>query len=243
LVEPMNIGVTPLAFLAIGAAAAGLGRPARLATSLPPEHAGASSDRRADDPAPYPPRGRWRRALAAVTALVVVAALFVGVTMIAGDYFYTQAKTSTFNESNPTRANTLWPYWPESATVVAFDVWQYRAALDHAPAEHAADLRQAVVWWRRAAARDPGDPSSWSSIGVLEQQIGNRKAAAHAYGQALRDYPWTTAALEGYASLEKTEHHYRAELSLYSRLSVASSLTPTEEQNAAAARRALAAGR
>ncbi|MGH9295734.1 MAG: O-antigen ligase family protein, partial [Acidimicrobiales bacterium] len=117
LVEPMNIGVTPLAFLAIGAAAAGLGRPARLATSVLPEHAGASSDRRSGGAAAGL---RSRRAPAAVTALAVVAALFVGVTMIAGDYFYTQAKTSTFNESNPTRANTLWPYWPESAIEVAF---------------------------------------------------------------------------------------------------------------------------
>ena len=109
LVEPLNIAILPLAFLGLGAAVAA-GRPSQQTDSA--QAMPIASDGH-----------RTPRVGTLVTAVAVLVALALGVTMVAGDALMLSATHyklgEPFNIATAKKANTLLPYWPESALTVA----------------------------------------------------------------------------------------------------------------------------
>ena len=120
--------------------------------------------------------------------------------------------------TNADRANTLLPFWPESAVVVARNVWQARFALEFRPAQAAVDLRNSQFWYRQAADRNPADPVAWENLALGDQQLGDARAEASAWQRALLDYPYTALALADLAKLDEQNHDWRGAVALLTRL-------------------------
>ena len=120
LVEPINVAVLPLSFLALGAATAVRWRPAGVPGELgPPTGRSASCADSQPTPTTVPTLPYAR-----VTTFVAVAvALFLGVTMVAGDAYMFSGTNSgpgrPFNLAAAKDANRLLPYWPDPALEVA----------------------------------------------------------------------------------------------------------------------------
>jgi hypothetical protein len=174
LVEPMNVGVTPLAFLALGAA---------LAAS------------RGEAWEAVPARGArlglpGSRARAFAIVLGCLALLPAGV-LVAGDYFLHRAQ-QTFSLSDARHADTLLPIWPQSADEVA-NVYAYESVVDH-PASQA-DLLLSRQWGATAASRDPSDVGLWVELAAADLQLGDLRQAQADAQRALADDRYSTAAL------------------------------------------------
>jgi tetratricopeptide (TPR) repeat protein len=170
LVDPMNVAVTPLAFLALGAAlTASRGDPFepvrdRLAT-----------------------RPRWRLQVA-----VGCVALVPAIVLVIGDA-YEHSASQHFSLSDAKLANALAPIWPQSADEVA-QLYAYESVVD--PSTRAADLALSVDWAADAASRDPSDPSSWALLAQADMELSRYGPARVAINKALRDEPLYVPGLE-----------------------------------------------
>lgn len=174
LAEPMNVGVTPLAFLALGAAlAASRGTPWEVAT-------------RARTPVTAP----GGRATVVGWALLVVG-LVPAVTLVVGGVFLHQAQL-TFSLSKGHDANDVLPIWPQTADEIA-QVYAYQSVVD-LPAKQP-DLVSSRDWAATAAARDPSDTVNWSLLAAADLQVHDYLAARTAGERAVADCPLCTAAL------------------------------------------------
>ena len=219
LVEPLNIGLEPLAFLALGAA---------FATTLAAmEEVATAGSLVAQAPKPGYLSGLAGRV---VTTLSVLVALGLGATMLVGAYWYTKTQTGLQQLAVAQRANTLLPYWPESAAAIGF-FWRYEYAIGHGPVQRV-DLESALAWYQRSAGRDPADPSTWWYVAEIEQLLHNRPAAGAYLERSLRADPWYPPAMSSYASLEVQEHHWALAESLYHRLTLVRPLTRSEQRGA-----------
>lgn len=235
LVEPLNVGVTPVALLALGAATVSVGaRPVGFA-ALQGWWRGrkASNKENKEMPsasvapgAPVAPEGSagLGKAPAAgarsfgpsvlVTAVLVIVSLFVGVTMVVGDHYML---TSYDTAQPPAKiaagrdANRLLPYWAESAQAVSEG---YSFASNFANSG-AGPVKEALAWDLKAAARFPADPILPANISALELQLGDRAAARKEDLRSLALDPWTYLALEGLGTIAKQERQWRASLSWY----------------------------
>jgi O-antigen ligase len=232
LIEPLNVGVTPVAFLALGAATVSLsGQSVGLAAfrwsgfgsavaEASPAAVGDSTSRRSlssgeDDVGSGPTtRVRPTRYGALVTAVLLVASLLLGSTMLAGDYYQyvsykdvqPQAKIAAGKN-----ANFLLPYWAQSAAAVAEG---YLWASDFDSGGTAA-VEHALNWYVTASQRDPADPTLAGEIGSLELQLGNRGAAQRENLHALQLDPWTYVALLGLGTIAMKDHDYNTSLYWY----------------------------
>lgn len=222
LVEPLNVAVTPVALLALGAAtvsAAGqpVGRAAleawrkRKASQSPAE------------PIPEPASlqtgaagaSRRRSRVPAVLTLVLAAvAFFVGITMVIGDHYL----LVTYNDSVPQAkivaakdANRLLPYWADSAESVAL-AYLWADNFSHAGT---GPLKQAYTWYETAGRRFGADPTIPSQLGTLQLELGNRYAAQRQFMRALALDPWTYYALEGLGTIARAERDWRTSLYWY----------------------------
>ncbi len=178
LIEPLNITTTSLAFLALGAAAVG-------AVRAPP---GASSG------APVPLPGWTVTAATAARVVLVLVALFAGITLMVGN---TELHDGIVNsDSNAlAAASRHLPMWSDAANALS------DLANTDARSHPSANLvKVAVAWNHVAIAREPQDASAWARLGFNLQELGNLRAAEAAVNRSLALDPtigttYTTKAL------------------------------------------------
>jgi hypothetical protein len=207
LVEPLNVAILPLAFLALGAATAARFRPERAEddTARPVQSYRSTASDRARPP--Y---------VLIVSVIALAVALFLGVTMVAGDAYMFHGTNSgpgrPYNLAAATDANRFLPYWPdpalELAQIEAFDSLNSVSAA-------AADLAAARQWTAVAVRRDPKNPTLWTLLAGADLEMKAYGAARTDYYRALACDKWSTQALEGLAQLAETDHDWSRAVHFY----------------------------
>ncbi|HXY44335.1 MAG TPA: O-antigen ligase family protein [Acidimicrobiales bacterium] len=230
LIEPLNVGVTPVALLALGAATVSLaGQPVGLAALRRWRRAPASTQvaNPLEHPAPEnppdelgegassEPSGRRRRSPSLVVSpLLVAAAVFLAITMVVGDHYMLTSYEDIVPHSKIATAddaNRLLPYWGESAAEVA-EAYDWESSYTNGgPAE----VEEALAWYGTASGRFGANPLWPSEAGALELQIGDRAAAERDDYHALTLDPYTYLALEGLGTIAKQEGEFAVSLAWY----------------------------
>jgi len=187
LAEPLNIAITPLTFLALGAA------------MLAPA---------ADDAPTSDDRGLpvWLRRSSAVLALV---ACVPAVLLVLGDLALNRSEAdSSVARIGPalsaagTAERFLSP-WPDPATQMA-NIHNY-LYLAEGDSPHQASA--AVRWAAVAAQRDPGNEQLWSALAIAQAQAGHLAAAEVSDRRAVSLDPWSLAPLNLLGDIGEWEHH------------------------------------
>lgn len=215
LVEPLNVGVAPLAFLALGAGLAGW-----LTSHERGGLAWAGLAEVRPDPTGVRPGRVFGRV---VTTCAVAVSLALAVTMVLGDYWYTKTQTSLQQLAAAKTANRLLPYWEESASALGF-YWRYEYSVQHG-ARRSLDLVRAERAYVSAARRDPSDPTVWWYVGEVDQLLGQTRAARAAYDRSLRNDPWYPSSLAALAKLDLESHQWTSAAALYHKLGSLQPLT------------------
>jgi hypothetical protein len=204
LVEPINIAILPLAFLALGAAMAVRSRPA----AMPAEQLGNGQVERppVDEVGAAAPYSRSSRL---VTAIAVAMALFVGVTMVTGDVYMLRAEDyrlgHPFNVAAAEDANTLLPYWPDSALQVAQVEAFYSINLKSVDLTILARSRH---WAAVAVSRDSSNPQLWTLLAGADAELKDYGLASTEYHRALSCDRYFSQALEGLGRLAEIEGNW-----------------------------------
>ncbi|MGO9963175.1 MAG: O-antigen ligase family protein [Acidimicrobiales bacterium] len=210
LVEPINVAVLPLAFLALGAATAVRSRPSEVpgvATRSPGDLGSASHERA---------RGIGGVPVARITTILAVAvALFLGVTMVTGDAYMFRSTSfapgQPYNLAAANDSNRLLPYWPDSALKIAqieaFDSLSGASAKIH--------LIEARRWTGIAASRDSDNPQLWTMLAVADVDLKAYGLARIEYYRALSCDKWFTQALQGLGQLAGIEHNWNEAVHFY----------------------------
>jgi len=211
LVEPLNVAVTPLAFLALGAATAVRLRPAATGdeTGGGP---GYEQLEQLDDP-DVKRHGIGPR----ITTLVALGvALFLGVTMVTGDIYMSRAVDfrfgHPFNLAAAKDANTLLPYWPDSALQVAQVEASDSLTATSVNLHVLADSRH---WSAVAVGRDTRNPDLWTLLGGADVELKRYGLARTEYLRALTCDKWFTQALEGLGRMAGISHNWNTAVHWY----------------------------
>lgn len=197
LVEPLNPVLTPLLFLAFGAAAgAGRDRMRGRAGSAPDVRDTTFPVATAPEPGGAAARTRARVVTAAMAAAAIVGVLLatdlvVGSRLMVDSGNAVMATGERRALADATAANRMLSPWPQSAGAMAFVVAFGRSA-PGAPTP----LAQAAAWEQVAAARDPMDGPAWASAAQTQLQLGRLGRAAADAAQARRSMPWNASALQ-----------------------------------------------
>jgi hypothetical protein len=233
LVEPLNVAILPLAFLAFGAATAVRWRPAE----MPSDTSHQLADQQAVQVHNPNTNQRAVSLYGRITTMVaLVLALFLGTTMVTGDTYMFHGTNSgpgrPFNLAAAKDANRLLPYWPdpamELAQIKAFDSLNN---LSTSPA----DLAEARQWTAVAVSRDSGSPQLWTLLASADVELKAFGLARTDYNRALSCDKWFTPALQGLGQLAGTAHNWNA-ADRYYRLALT---TAAEDPGLAATLRAL----
>jgi hypothetical protein len=139
------------------------------------------------------------RAGAAVTALLVLAAVVAAGRLLWGDYELKQASLD-FSAGPAQAAVRALPPWPEPAEL-AGRVALFRSITTNAPAAQRDTLR----WNQLATRRDPTDPLAWASLGEAQLHFGESRPAARSFRRALRWDPWSVRTLNGLGNAAEAE--------------------------------------
>jgi hypothetical protein len=208
LVEPLNVAVLPLAFLALGAATA---------MHLKPEVVPAATiGQRAVPPADHVTR-RGVAAFARIFTIFVLAlALFLGATMVTGDAYMFRGTDfrpgQPYNLAAAKDANRLIPYWPDTALELA----QIKAFDSLTRASTAkTNLTEARQWTAVAASRDSRNPQLWTLLAVADVQLKQYGRARSEYLRALSCDRWFTQALQGLGQLAGIKGNWKQALHFY----------------------------
>jgi len=194
LAEPLNVVITPLAFIALGGAALQLGSNA------------AEQRAEADRSAPATPQGLPRWAEPAGVVLAVLAAIGA-LLLVIGDISYESARADAVNNeyssslSSASTANSLMGEWPDPATELGA---AYFALTNNSPS---ADLTTALHWAKVATGRDPTNAQLWTTIGQYQGTAGNLDAARASALKALEYQPTYPPALNVLGIVATQEHH------------------------------------
>jgi hypothetical protein len=211
LVEPINIAVIPLAFLALGAATA--------LRSMPDCSPSDTTRQLAEQQTAEVkgPRSSGRSAAAYVTTIVALTlALFLGATMVAGDAYMFRgtnfAPGQPYNLAVANEANRLLPYWPDSvlelSQIEAFDsLIRSSTSVAH--------LGEARRWTAVAASRDTDNPELWTLLAVADTELKAYGLARTEYQRALSCDRWFTQALQGLGQLATTSHNWNEAVHYY----------------------------
>lgn len=217
LVEPLNIAVTPLIFLALGASGLDL-------------HARAPSE-----PDRVSTVG-WATGSRLALAASVVVSLIVGTTMLVGDNALASAPPNGYRLTAARTAERLLPYWPQPAAALGM-MYVYLSVVSHQPRLKPRELRMAAHFFAVSRSRAPFDPATYISLAEVQADLGHQSAARVDYEQALHDDHWSAEALGGLAlisamshSWQSAAHYYRLELSVLSSESLRSEVS--QELNA-----------
>jgi len=247
LVEPLYVGITPIAFLTLGAAVHRLpplaaqdtsdveasDGPSGSAAEDTPGVEGAdgpshSTSTRAASPTDDIPRraDRLTRTLRIVTTGVAVAAASV---LLIGDAYYHQGVTgSTDQVGQFETAIRLLPPWPDLPTDLASTI---SSPTEIAQSGNAVTAKQnAVTWAARAVARDPRNFRTLTSLALAQQSAGDLGGARRTFQAALARFPWNAQALSGLASLDLQEGDATSALPLYQKALLVSGIAADQYQ-------------
>jgi hypothetical protein len=181
LVEPLHVGVTPLALLALGAAGS-----AR--ASAPAEPAGAALSA-GPESRPHAAGVRRPTVQATLAGALALAGVALSVWLLVG---VTQLHQADLNGDPPaakSAAGRLPPVGEPDAIVGL--LYGFQGITGSAPG----GLRATVVWWTKAAGQDPDNPARWSDLAGVLDASGDPVGAAADYRRALADNPWSERAL------------------------------------------------
>jgi hypothetical protein len=184
LLEPVNVAVTPLAFLALGASSSAL-MTRRIARARVP-------------------------VVAARTALASLA-VAAGALGVIGDH-ETYTGQTPFNYSAAALGARLLPIWSDSAAVAA-NVAVFNAFTETSSAGRAATrrwLNLAIYWSTRAEESDPTNPEVWVTLGKDQLLVGDTRSALQDYRQALTVDPYATNALVAIGLLDERSKDWTA---------------------------------
>ncbi len=190
LVEPLNIGTDPIAFMALGGAAGAFAwetgrqqQPGNLADRL-------------------------------VTACVVLVALVLGASLLVGDADLYQAKEH-FSIAKAKDANTLMPEWPDSASELA-TVYAYYSILHPGHGWLAKSRTEQLA----AVGREPTNPGYWAELGQADLDLNRLGTATREFDHSLTIAPYEDQALTRLVQIAMDERQYetafREEQLLYS---------------------------
>ncbi len=214
LVDPINVAILPLAFLAFGAATAVRLRPAGAEEDTAARRLADQQTGQVHSPQT---RHRATATCAPITTIVALAlALLLGVTMVSGDAYMFRgtnyAPGRPFNLAAAKDANRLLPYWPDSALEVA----QIKA-FDSVNSESAAsaDLAAARRWTAVAVNRDSRNPDLWTLLAGADVEFKEYGLARADYYRALSCDKWYTQALQGLGQLDGIDHDWSGAVHFY----------------------------
>jgi hypothetical protein len=208
LVEPLNLAVLPLAFLALGAATA-----VRLRPEVVP---GSTVGQLAAPPADHVTSRGVAASAYIVTVIVLVLALFLGATMVTGDAYMFRGTNfrpgQPFNLAAAKDANRFIPYWPDTALELA----QIKAFDSLTRASTAkTDLAEARQWTAVAVSRDSHNPQLWTLLAVSDVDLKAYGLARSEYYRALSCDKWFTQALQGLGQLAGINGNWKQALHFY----------------------------
>jgi O-antigen ligase len=190
LLEPLHVGVTPLALLALGAAGS---------AALP------SQDEAQPASIQSPPaRERVRTALAGASTVVGLAFSAWLVVALAQ---LRQADVAGNPSAASSAAHRLPPVGQPDSVVGTLFGFQGISGSD------ANGLKAAIVWWTAAARQDPANPARWNDLAGARDANGDPVGAVAAYRRALADDPWSERALTGLVHIGARGGETGAELS------------------------------
>ncbi len=195
LVEPMNLGVTPVAFLCLGAALAATRGPA-LAPEAGQDGRGGR-DGAADEPAvgATPGRRRAREGFRLAELAMGVIALIPAALLLVGDDMAHAAQLD-FSLSQARLAAQLVPVWSENDNIVSL-IYRYQATVE--PTNQDRDLERARQWIDRGLQADLADNVQWQYLATADMHLHDYAAAAAELKQSLALDPLAvpTLASEG----------------------------------------------
>ena len=214
LVEPINIAVLPLAFLALGAATAVRSRP----ETVPGGPSRLAEDRKTVQVRSPEEKGRGVAVYIRVTTIVAVAlALFLGVTMVTGDAYMFRgtnfAPGQPYDLAAASDGNRLLPYWPDSALKLAqIEAFDSISGVSSTATAHLAEARR---WTAVAVNRDSHSPQLWTLLAVADVDLKAYGRARTEYYRALSCDKWFTQALQGLGQLAGIEHNWSEAIHFY----------------------------
>ena len=213
LVEPINIAILPLAFLALGAATAVRSLPLGVedkASFGRPNHERTS---------PSGPRANDRIIVTVghiTTVVALVLALFLGATMIVGDAYMFRAMNfapgQPFNLASAQDANRFLPYWPDSALEIA-KIQAFDSVTRVSTAK--AELADARKWSAVALRRDQDNPQLWTLLADADVEVKATGLARSEYYAALARDMWFTQALQGLGDMAGKSQDWREAVHFY----------------------------
>lgn len=190
LVEPLNVAITPLLFLALGAASV------RLSITA------SESAPRIGLP------GRC------VTGVLAAAALALAGTMIVGDAALNNSPPAAYSLSEARTASSWLPYWPQGADALTAE-YRYQAAVSHGSRSVQQWLRRALRASREAEGRLPFDPLAVDDVGQSYLGLGKYGAARAEFLKARRAEPYNAAALSGLGDVALDERQWKLATRLF----------------------------
>lgn len=206
LVEPLNVAVTCLAFLCLGAAT----MPASVVTAVTIERPSTGDEFMTAPISPFV-LSRQRPWLRAASSLLVVAALVLAVDVVVGDVALDKAPPSQYQASEARTASSALFWWPQGPASLGL-YYSYRTVASHDPARISRFGREAIAADRSAVRRDPADPILWATLGGQDLALHELAEAQAAFEQSLSADPWTEKAFAGLASVALARHQFtRAE--------------------------------
>jgi len=215
LAEPLNVVITPLALLALGAAAcAPRAGPVEQGMSADAEVDGAKASDGAETPIGDGAGfwARWSRGPRSlnVTSLVLGAlAAVLGLLLVVGDVALTEGiespPASAAAHDDASRAEALLSAWPDSAAL-----W---GGIDANTVVNA--LPQAVGWYQAAVNRDRTNPLYLELLGASELSTGHEQAGRSAAERAVAVQPWNASALDLLGAVYQSEGRTAAARRLY----------------------------
>jgi hypothetical protein len=228
LVEPLNIGVTPIAFLALGAATVPLGRPGGLqglaawikrrgreSEGGEPDQAVADeavADEATADEATADARrmtSRSKRVSLVAVAIVTVVGATLGVAGIASAFLEVKSENPLLGATDVSAAllaQRLSPYFAPYATGVVGAYAGDPELKDPTPEE--------LRWALHATQLDPADPLLRCDVGNIYLDRRNFVQAAAEFHEALRLSPWTQQAFLGLAAVAAAGKQWAKAISL-----------------------------
>lgn len=232
LVDPLNVAITPVALLALGAATVTAGgqptglaalrhwRPGSGARLSAADGATLVADTSPAEAADVNVVTGTRRRLhpgAFASALLTAVALFIGARMLVGDHDLLESSNAlqpTSKIATALQANRYLPYWPDPPEAVA-QGYMLQSILSPS-----SSLQPALSWELLAAHRDPADPELRSNVGTVQLELGDLAGARQQFLQSVKLDPWTFDSLAGLGTVAAHEKQWSASLYWYQRAAV-----------------------
>ncbi len=217
LAEPLNIVVTTLAVLALGAA-----RPRRAAAD-PVERLSGEAELGVAD---------WTFPLRRACVAGGLVGVLLGAALVTGDILYTKsaAQFAVGEDASALRygnaANFLLRYWPEPASLLGQIHVITGTAAGHPGGVTLGEIARpgqgrldpAIGWFQVAARRDPTNGGLWNQVAGLQASAGEDGPAYQSALRAEQYSPWNPNILRNLATIAAGRHDTVAErhwLTLY----------------------------